>query len=497
MNDKRASQAMNRRGLRNMQRDRRGFLTLMGGTGAALLAAACGGNSNNAKPSGAATTAATRAAASTSGPATTSAAAAVRTTPAAAVKVSTVAYFDNDNAPAEVEWHTKFAADFHIAFPQYQAEGSHFSTADETVKLQTAVASNSPPDLLFRDTRALLPTFWDQGLLAPVNDVVEDIYKLAGGKDKVVGVERVTSAAGDVFGIPFAGVPYVLWYRTDLLQQAGLTPPAGHWDFNFLLKAAKATHNPPNVYGFGMPLGRNPGIENTLGAMIIGNGGHFVSQDLKDVQFDSPEVREAVDAVKELAQYAPPDATSWALNETVTALVRGSLAMAVYTGRPFSALVAQNPALVSKMSNTVIPYNKTPSSFGGIGAHGVFKAKNVPGAKELAKFSLQKEQVISYMLVTAGSYVPAIPAIAGDPNYTGSAILKQYDPKIVANLTEAAAHFGDFLKEGPTWKNNPKSGALSASNFLIDVLQKVTVGKESTQSAVTFGANTIRDIMKG
>jgi multiple sugar transport system substrate-binding protein len=483
--------------VRIVKRGRRGFLTLMGGTGAALLAAACGGNSNNAKPSGAATVAATRAAASTSGPAPTSAAAAVRTTPAAAVKISTVTYFDNDNAANEVEWHTKFGADFHTAFPQYQAEGSHFSTADETVKLQTAVASNSPPDLLYRDGRALLPTFWEQGLLSPMNDIMDDVYKLAGGKDKIVGVERYTTASGDVFAVPYSGTPYVWWFRQDLLQQAGLTPPAGHWDWNFLLKAAKAIHNPPNVYGAGMPLGRNPGIENTLGALILGNGGHFVSPDLKDVVFDSPEVREAVDVAKELAQYAPPDATSWALNETVTALVKGFVGMAMYTGRPFSAIVAQNPALVGKMSNTLTPYNKAPSAFGGIAAHGVFKAKNVQGAKELAKFSLRKEQVISYMLVTPGSYAPAITAYGDDPSYTGSAILKQYDPKMVANMGEATKYFGDFLKEGPAWKNNPKSGALSASNFLIDVLQKVTVGKESTQSAVTFGANTIRDIMKG
>jgi multiple sugar transport system substrate-binding protein len=492
MNGKRAAQGMSRRDVRGMRRDRRDFLTIMGGAGAALMAAACGGSSTS-KPSGAATSLATRAAASTS----TSAAAAVRTTPAASSKVSTVAYFDSDNAPAEVDWHKQFAADFQAAFPQYHAEASHFTTADLIVKLQTAVASNSPPDLLYRDGRALLPTFWEQGLLAPVNDVMDDVYKLAGGKDKVVGVERYTTATGDVFGVPYAGIPYVWWFRQDLLQQAGLTPPAGHWDWNFLLKAAKAIHNPPNVYGVGLPLGRNPGIENTLGALILGNGGHFVSPDLKDVVFDSPEVRDAVDVAKELAQYAPPDATSWALNETVTALVKGFVGMAVYSGRPFTAIVAQNPALVGKMSNSLVPYNKAPSSFSGMGAHGVFKAKNVQGAKELAKFTLNKEQMISYVLVTAGANVPAVTAYLDDPSYTGSAILKQYDPKMVATMTEATKYYGDFFKEGPAWKNNPKSGTLSASNFLIDVLQKVTVGKESTQSAVTWGAQQIRDIMMG
>jgi hypothetical protein len=181
-----------------------------------------------------------------------------------------------------------------------------------------------------------------------------------------------------------------------------------------MLKAAKAIHKPPNVYGAGVPLGRNSAIESTLGALILSNGRHFVSPDLKDIVFDSPEVREAVDVVKELAQYAPPDATSWANNETTTALVKGFVGMAVNGGRPFSAMVDQNPALVGKMSDTLIPYNKAPATFVGAASHGVFKAKNVQGAKELAKFSLRKDQLISYLLVTPGFVAPAITAYGDD-----------------------------------------------------------------------------------
>jgi hypothetical protein len=222
---------------------------------------------------------------------------------------------------------------------------------------------------------------------------------------------------------------------------------------------------------------------------------------LKDVVFDSPEVRETIDMIKELAQYAPPDATSWANVETVNGLTSGYVGMACYSGRVFSQAVNPNPAynaaLVGKFANAIVPYNKAPAIWGGIGTHGLFKGKNQQGAKELAKFSLRKEQVISYMLVTPGTYSPAIPAYADDPSYTGSAVLKQYDPKTVATITEAAKYGVDFLKEGPGWKTNPKSGALSGSLFLVDIVQKVTVGKGSTQSAVTFGTSTIGDVMKG
>ena len=74
--------------------------------------------------------------------------------------------------------------------------------------------------------------------------------------------------------------------------------------------------------------------------------------------------------------------------------------------------------------------------------------------------------------------------------------MKAFDPTLLATIGEAAKNPGDFVKEGPGWKINPKAGTLNGSLWYVDVVQKVVIGKESTQSAVTYGAQQIRDIMK-
>jgi len=504
MNNQRASQGLSWRRARNIQQGRRGFLTMMGGTGAALLAAACGGNSNS-KPSGAATTAATRAATATSLSTTAAATAAsspaaVRTTPTAPVRVTTVSYIDSNNADAEIAWDAKFEADFAAAFPQYHVAGQHFSSTDFFVKMQTALATNSPPDMIFRDGNGLeVFDLWNNGLLAPVNDVMEDIFKMIGGKDKfdAAALDRYTAPTGEVIGVPVMGSPSVWWYRTDLLQEAGLTPPAGHWDWTFLLKAVKAMHKPPKVYGLATPLGRNIASQYLVAAFILGNGGHFVSQDLKDVVFDSPEVRDAVDVVKELAQYAPPGATSWGRPDQVDAIARGGVAMGEYAGRVMGDIITKNPTMMKNYANALMPYQKDPRTYGVSGPHALFKGKNLAGAKELAKFSMRKDVFISYLNVLPGTYASAIPAYASDPTYLSNPVLKAYDPKLVSNITDASKYAYDEAKEGPGWKFNPKGGAIENSLILADIVQKVTIGKESTASAVTAGANAIRDIMKG
>ena len=157
-----------------------------------------------------------------------------------------------------------------------------------------------------------------------------------------------------------------------------------------------------------------------------------------------------------------------------------------------------NPSLIGKISNTLVPYNKQPSNFGGYSAHGVLKGgKNPQGAKDMIKFSVTKAEFIEWILVNPGQSNPVITSFGTDPSYIGSNVLKAFDPKLVATMIEAEKGQIDFVKEGPGWKLNVKAGTLSGSLFLADVLQKVIIGKESSQSVATFGAQQIRDIMKG
>ncbi|HEY8837553.1 MAG TPA: extracellular solute-binding protein [Dehalococcoidia bacterium] len=504
MSDRPTSPGTSRQGIRSSRQGRRGFLTVMGGAGAALLAAACGGDSTT-KPVPSATTAAIAPSlAGTAASRATAAPAAVATTPSGPVKVSTVTYLDADTAPEEVAWHKKFEADFQAAFPQYRAEGSHYSnSADYLPKLQTTLATNSPLEMIWKDGNSTVDSLWDQGLLAPVNDVMEDVYKSIGGKDKFdqTVVDRYTLPTGELIGVPYTAGFQVYWYRTDLLKEAGLTPPADHWDWNFLLKAAKATHKPPQVYGVATPLGRNSSVVFLIGAFILNNGGHFVSQDLKDVVFDSPEVREAVDMIKELAQYAPPGATTWVSADQVNAIVHGGVAMGQYQGRVLANLITMNPAIMKNFGNTIIPYQKDPRTYGTPSAHGLFKgsSKNLAGAKELAKFGMHKDQMISWMRTAPGYYTAPVTAYNTDSSYLEDPVLKAYayDPSLLATIAKVNKYAYDFAKEGPGWNVNAKGGTLTGSLFLADVVQKVVIGKESTASAVTWGAGQIRDIMKG
>jgi multiple sugar transport system substrate-binding protein len=493
---------------------RRELLTALGVTGATFVVAACSpaapapapaatsgsAAAPPAKPAAPADTAA-KPAASPSPSAATSPAAAP-TVAAAAAKASitgTITYLDQDDDPASVAWHDEFHKHFIAAYPGVQIEDTHYGSADYLQKLTTSLATGAKLDMLFWDTNYIQQLF-SEGKLLPLNDLLENVYKDIGGKDKLSAeaLALYTGPNGEIEGIPYYSEPLVFWYRQDLLDEAGLTAPADHWDWSFLVKAAKAMHKPPKVYGIGFPTSRKTATQFPILPLIFNNGGHLVSPDLKDVLFDSAEVREAYELMKELAQYLPPGTGDWANPQQVDAVVRGTIATGHYYGRVFPNVFNQNKALIGKLSNTLIPYNKTNTvNWGNWGAHCVLKtASNPDGAKELIRFGFRKDEHVAYLVSVPGLYLPSVPGLASDPTFLNDPVLKAFDPKMVNLMTRAQAGTANTAQEGPTWKINPKGGNIYGSLVVADVLQKIVINKESVESSVTWGAEQIAGIMK-
>ena len=498
---------------------RRELLTALGITGASFVAAACSPAAapapaaTSAPPAPAATVAkpaapapaATTAPAAPAAPAATAAkpaAPAATTAPAAAAKpniTGKITYLDQDDDPASVAWHDVYHKDFMALYPGVQIEDTHYASADYQQKLTTSMATGAQLDFLFWDTTNI-PQLWADGRLLPLNDLLENIYTDIGGKDKMSAesLALFTGPNGEIQGIPYYEEPLVWWFRQDLLQAAGLTPPADHWDWQFLLNAVKATHKPPDMYGIGFPTARKTGTLFPIIPFIMNNGGHFVSPDLKDVVFDSQEVRDAYELMKELAQYLPPGTGDWANPQQVDAITHGTVATGHYYGRVFQNVSRQNKPLIGKLNNTLIPYNKAQTvNWGNWGAHCVLKtAANPDGAKEMIRFSFKKDENIGYLVSVPGLYLPSVPGLAADPAFLNDPTLKLFDPKMVATMTRAAANTANMTQEGPTWKINQKGGTIYSSLVLADVLQKIIINDETVASAVTWGAQQIADIMK-
>jgi raffinose/stachyose/melibiose transport system substrate-binding protein len=89
--------------------------------------------------------------------------------------------------------------------------------------LRTSIASGDPADVFFMWGGSLAQPFIDAGQVREISDFYEEY----GWEDRFPNwiKERLSSADGEIYGVPFRARGMGLWYRTDMFEEYGLAEP--------------------------------------------------------------------------------------------------------------------------------------------------------------------------------------------------------------------------------------------------------------------------------
>ena len=91
---------------------------------------------------------------------------------------------------------------------------------EDTTKLTAGHAAGTVPDMLYAYSQ-LMYTYGVDGLTQPVNDLIDTI-----GRDRFIpsALDGIT-VDGNIYTVPQTGFPFFIYYRKDLYEELGLTPP--------------------------------------------------------------------------------------------------------------------------------------------------------------------------------------------------------------------------------------------------------------------------------
>lgn len=175
----------------------------------------------------------------------------------------------------------------------------------------------------------------------------------------------VGSYEGNVYFAPIQGGGDFLYYRKDLLEAAGITPPT---TLEELKVAIAALHDPENnVYGFALRGGRGSGA-NVWRWMTYfrGFGGEWFDGDTP--AFNSEAAIKATETYLELFEYSPPGTSTGSWTEVTEAFNSGQVALIVESS-PLAGLTEDptSSAVAGMVGYTVPP---SPLTGGGYG-HGL------------------------------------------------------------------------------------------------------------------------------
>jgi N,N'-diacetylchitobiose transport system substrate-binding protein len=337
------------------------------------------------------------------------------------------------------------------------------------------------------------------GYLLPLDGVYE-----ANGGDANYVDGSVFQLDGTVYALPYATSVYGLWYRTDVLEAAGIEPPT---NYDELIAAAAALTNPSEgLYGLSIP-GSTNAAANYFSTFLWNNCVDYYTP-AGELTFDQPAALEAVEKWTALAEYAPPGFEGWSYGDQITAFITGQAAMSMYAGRMGARMPDQAPQL-EPISNIVqLPWSYTADSpyvtFGNWSRIAI--SANTPHpdvARDFLQYFLSGDRLARYDATVIGHMVPPLADVASQ--------LENWDSDYARNHSDWLAFFNsnaqyinhpannmgsvqgcsfDSVNYGPPW-----GGPIFSTGGVIDVmLQEIFIGGSAPEDAWNSAVDQMKQI---
>jgi multiple sugar transport system substrate-binding protein len=276
----------------------------------AMLLGACGPNETQAPgateppaATEAATQAATEVPGATEAPAATEAPTTAASGEKATITLATWAGADESNElQTVIDKVNAEATDFQIV---HQA-----NPADYYTKLQTMIAGNTAPDLMWL-SQEYVANFADNGAILDITDQVGALSDMPAAQldDYYPGSIAVAKYNERLYGLPWIAQPVVLYYNPAMFEAAGVAPPDESWTWDTFKDAAKKLtikDASGNITQYGTSFNGWPPIH----MFIWQAGGEVITPDLRSSPIDSPEAVQGEEFYADIIynpEYAVPE----------------------------------------------------------------------------------------------------------------------------------------------------------------------------------------------
>ncbi|WP_158564092.1 sugar ABC transporter substrate-binding protein [Jiangella anatolica] len=293
------------------------------------------------------------------------------------------------------------AADFEVENPDADVVITPVPNDELPRKVDAALATGNVPDIVQPSTA--LPTYVATGGLAEVPDGVMD----------PAGFFPAAVDAGAVDGVQYAVPWYVtvqaLYFRTDLVEAAGVEPPEAWED---MAAFSQAVGSEGAEFGYAAPFDPS-GSWNLILPLIYQHGGAVV--DDGEFRLDTAEVVEALTTYQDLFTSGAAS-TEWAptqLGETESAVADGRIGS--YTSGSFAYGFLKQTAEAAGFDPALIGIAPLPggpagnsSYLGGSGLSVFEEAPNADGAWKFIRYLTQPEVQAAFF--EAAGVLPAATA---------------------------------------------------------------------------------------
>ena len=185
----------------------------------------------------------------------------------------------------------------------------------------------------------------NEGLVRPLDDLVAKHGK--GLKDN-----QLVRIDGKIMAIAFMANAQHLFYRSDILEQAGVTAPRTYEDVLTAAKAIRSAGIMEHPFALNTAAGWNLGEEFVN--MYMGSGGELFKAGTAEASVNNKHGVSTLNMLKELVSYSNPDFLTFDSNTTQALWEAGNLALATMWGSRGGSVLDNEGSSEAITSTTVL-----------------------------------------------------------------------------------------------------------------------------------------------
>lgn len=306
---------------------------------------------------------------------------------------------------AEGEKLPELVQEFEDANPDVTVEVTAVPWDSAHDKFTTAIAAGETPDAAMVGT-TWMGEFAGLGALDPTPPSIDP-------GDFFEGAWSTTEVDGTSYGVPWYVETRLVYYRTDLAEQAGWTEPPTDWD-GLKQMASDMQSEAGAEWGIGLQAG-GTGAWQSVMPFAWSNGAELAKDDGTAYNFDDPKIAEAVEYYQSYFTDGISDKNAPVQPTTEPDFVSGRVPMFISGPWMMSAVEAQGgEGFADRYGVFQIPARETSSSFVGGSNLAVFEdSENRDSAWKLVEWLSEPETQVKWYDISTD--LPAVTSAWDDP----------------------------------------------------------------------------------
>lgn len=363
---------------------------------------------------------------------------------------------------------------------------------DIYTKVNAGAGTNAEYDALITGFIGHIALFQDEGMLVPVDDVIDAL----GGEEDFYDGQLLFPIEDQFWWVPFDYNNATGFIRQDWLDEANMDIPTT-WEE--MLEVAEAfDERSASEYGLLMPL-RADGSTNWITSQVLWANEVRIFDDEWNVILDSeemlPRAVESLEFLGQLHEHMPAGAENASYGETIEAFASGQVGMAFYSGRMLDSMITQNPEAAENVVTFGMPMRDGGGTTASLGydGFGVLETDSSEETKDFIEWFFQ-ERLLELYATAPHHYQPTQRSVFESEEWRALDTLDLRWDEVVVPMEEFTSNpnLHSIDTDGPSV--DQRSGDVFQALIIPEMFQRAVLNGEDPETVVRETAEEIRSI---